>query len=234
MVNPILEEAKKIARHSKLVPLEQKEKYLEHAQEVIINYLYDHQHDIEGWLLLARLECNSPFYDHDRIADCVNHILLYDPFNAYSLLFWSYADYYLKGNLDQDLYNKLCMTHDENPKIMSMIELAKARFLKLKDSNKHEEALKKSIDYAPEFVTHFGMLGRFYIEQGNVMDGVDLIKRGLANIKTIVNSHESHFEIDPANIEQFLDEFFAGTIMSIVVFEQLEILLINNDIKSRI
>src|SRR5271170_680581 len=124
-----------------------------------MNYLHNHQRDTEGWLFLARLECNSPFYDPDRIIDCVNHILLYDPLNTYALLFWSYSDYYLKGNLDQDLYNKLCMVHDENPKIMSLIELAKARFLKLKDSIKYELALKKSIDYAPELVTHFCMLG---------------------------------------------------------------------------
>jgi len=50
----------------------------------------------------------------------VNHILLYDPLNTYALLFWPYADYYFKGNLDQDLYNKLCMVHDENSKIMSL------------------------------------------------------------------------------------------------------------------
>ena len=60
-----------------------------------------------------------------------------------------------------------------------------------------------------------------------------MIKRGLANIKTIVTSHELYFEIDPTDIEQFLDEFFSGTIMSSVVYQQLEILLVNSDIKSR-
>src|SRR5271170_2901192 len=105
MNNSVLEEAKKIARQSRIVSREHKEKYLEEAQEILINYLNDYKQDTHAWLLLTRIECNSPFYDPYRIIDYVSHVLFYDPSNAYALLFWSYADYFLMGSSDDNFYD---------------------------------------------------------------------------------------------------------------------------------
>jgi len=50
-----------------------------------------------------------------------------------------------------------------------------------------------------------------------------LVEQGLANIKRIATA-EGPCMYDPASIDGLLEEFFAGTTMSIVVYEQFQIL----------
>lgn len=216
MNNIILEEAKKIARQSRIVSREQKIEHLEKAEKILINYLKDHPQDTQAWLLLIKIECNPPFDDYDRIVHYANHILSYDFSNAYALLFLSYADYNMMGNSDENLYSRLCMAHNDNAEIMSMIEIAKARYFETRDPVKYEEALKKSIKYCPKYVENFFLLGNLYIQQGKKTEGNFLIEQGVKNITEAVTP-ETACNYDPTSIDEFLAEFFAGTIKINVV-----------------
>jgi hypothetical protein len=203
----VLEQAKKIARKSRKAPSDQSEQYLMQAEDLLLEYLKDHSKDTEAWLLLTMIECNPPLYDYDRIAQYTHHILSYDPSNAYASLFLSYADYYLHGQIKVDTYNKLCLAKDNDPEIMAMIEVAKARYFESNDAEKCELALKKSIEYSSTQVTNFRMLGELYIKQGKLEKGKQLVEYGLSNDDKVV---PANYEYDPVSIQGFFEEFFAG------------------------
>lgn len=217
MRNSILEQARILARQREEVGFEK-------AQEILMDYLKDNLQDTEAWLLLTRIECNSPFDDPERIIHYANHVLAYDPSNVYALLFWSYADYYLMGSSDDRLYDQLCMAHSTDPEIMSMIELAKARYFEQRNIKKCEDALKTSIEYCQNHVRNFCMLGEVCLEQGKIVEARCWIEQGLKNIKQVVTS-ESSYKHDPVSITKFLEEFFAGTSIGIVEHGQLRLLL---------
>jgi tetratricopeptide (TPR) repeat protein len=203
MMNELIENARKIAQLGQ-------ESNFEQAQNMLMEYLKNNMEDTQAWLLLVRIECNSPFDDYDRIVHYAEHILSYDPSNAYAALFLSYAEYYMRGSLDDGLYNKLNMAYNSDPEIMSMIELAKARHFEHRDAIKCAQALKKSIEYCSTYVANFCMLGRLFIEQGKEEEGDLLIKQGAKNVKKMVTA-ENACRPDPTDIGSFLAEFFAGT-----------------------
>src|SRR5690242_11578567 len=151
MQKTIVENAQKIAQMGG-------ESNFEQAQNMLMEYLKSNMQDTQAWLLLVRIECNSPFDDYDRIVHYAEHILSYDPSNAYAALFLSYAEYYMRGSLDDNLGYKLNMAYNSDPEIKSMIELAKARHFEYRDAIKYEQALQKSIEYCSTHVKNFRML----------------------------------------------------------------------------
>lgn len=191
---------------------------LEAAQQLLMNHLITNQYDTDAWLILARLECNAPFYDQDRIIHYAQHVLSYDPSNAYALLLWSYADHHLMGNCDDNFYDQLCMAYDNDKEIMSMIEVAKAWHFELRNVKKYEKALKKSIEYCSTHVINFHMLGNLYIKQGKITEGQSLIERGFQNIKKLRKCENvGDWDVDCVTIESLLDEFFSGIDTSDIV-----------------
>jgi len=205
MQNSILEQARAIVRSGKEAI------NLEKAQQILMTHLNTNPHDTDAWLLLMRIECNSPFDDPERIIHYAQHVLSYDSSNPYALLFWAYADFYMLGGSDSDLYSRLQSAQSNNLEIMSMIELAKARYLELVDIEKCKEALKKSIEYCPTHAMNFNMLGGLYVKEGKVQEGNLLIEHGLHNIKTIFRcKNVDTWKLDRTSIEDFLDEFFSG------------------------
>lgn len=204
MQNSILEQARALARPGK-------EADLASAQELLMNHLVVNPYDTDAWLLLTRIECNSPFDDADRITHYAEHVLSYDPSNAYALLFLAYADYCMRGSSNNDLYDKLCMAKSDDIIIKSMIEIAKAQYFEFRDHKKCEEALKKSIQYCPTHVINFRMLGQLYIRQGNSAEGKLLIEQGTQNFKNFFKHHNIEtWGADCTSIMGHLYEFFAG------------------------
>jgi hypothetical protein len=209
MQNTILAQAQAIAKSGEDVDLE-------YAQQILMDHLITHPQDTDAWLLLIRIECNTPFDDPERIMHYVQHVLSYDPSNAYALLYWSYADYFLMGNLNNELYDNLCMAQSDDIEIMSMIEVAKARYFQHRDPRKYEEALKKSIEYCSTHVTNCRKLGRLYIRQGRIQEGEFLVDQSLQNsentqnIKRAFNHSEVTRGVRCTNLRYLLDKFFAG------------------------
>lgn len=191
----------------------------EQAQNLLMEYLKIHPQDTGMWLLLIRTECNAPFYDHERIIHYVQHVLSYDPYNPYALLFWAYANRYLTGMQSEELYNKLCNVRSDDLRIMGMIEIAKAWYLDDIDTERYESALKKSIEYCPDFAMNFKMLGELYAKLGRTEEGKFLIEHGSQNkqekFKAIANRKSS----DDISLNDFFGQFFAG-IYTIDVYEK--------------
>lgn len=207
-----IEQARQVARQSRDVPLNQSEAYLEKAEVILLEHLKLHMTDTDAWLLLARIECNSPLYDHARITHYAAHVLSYDPTNAYALLLIAYADYYLHGRIEPDTFSKLCLAKNDNPEIMAMIEVAKARYFYFFDKNKYEQALEKSVAYSNNQRINCSELGIIYLNQGKTQEGKTLIEHAIKSVKHTFPSEGTKY--DPASIEALLAEFYSGTTIS--------------------
>jgi tetratricopeptide (TPR) repeat protein len=220
--NPAMIEAIKCARASRRASDDQIGHLMEKSENVLLNYLKDNPQDTAAWLLLLRIECNSPHDDPERIHEYANNILSYDPTNAYALLFLSYASYFLLANTREELYPKLCLAQNQGPKIMAMIEIAKAYHFETRDIAKSMECLRRSIAYFPGYCTSYTMLGELYIKQGNIKEGKKLIEQGLGNIHRLVTpTSVIETEYGPVSIPNFLNEFFAGTTINFVEHARL-------------
>jgi len=160
MKNTIIENAIALANTGK-------ENGFEAAQTILLEHLKLHPQDTQAWLLLIRIECNTPFDDAERITDYAQHILAYDPLNVYALLFLVYADYYTFGGSNQEIYQKLCKLSVKDKKLMAIIEIAKAFYLEYTDHQAYEKILKKSIEYYP-LLSNLRRLGDLYTEQGKL------------------------------------------------------------------
>jgi tetratricopeptide (TPR) repeat protein len=196
-----------------------KSKNMEQAQNLLMDYLKIHPQDTEMWLLLTRTECNPPLYDHERIIHYAQHILSYDPFNPYALLFWAYANRYLTGMQSEELYNKLCKVRNDDPQIMGMIEIAKSWYLYDTDTEKCEAALKKSIEYCPNFEMNFRDLGELYKEQGRLEEANFLIEHASQISKRALKALSGRESSDDISLNDFFGEFFAG-IYTIDVYDE--------------
>ena len=197
-----IEQARQVACQSEEAPLNQREAYLERAETILLEYLKDHMTDTDAWLLLTRIECNSE--SHDRITHYAGHVLSYDPTNAYALLFLAYADYYLHGEIEPDTFSKLCLAKNDDPEIMAMIELAKARYFYSFDKKKYQEMLEKSVAYSSNQQKNCSELGIVYWNQGKKKEGLHLIKKGVANAKA------SDYW-DSSEMECWLNYYYKGT-----------------------
>lgn len=216
----MLERVRQMVYESQKVDIDQVGHLLIAAEDVLTAYLKEHPKDTEVWLLLLMIEYNPPLADAGRIINYAKQILSYDESNPYALLFWAYADYYLKANGDEDLYGRLLRVELGDNELMSMIEVAKARYCELRDLKKYEEFLLKSIDYYGSHVMNYRMLGELYIEQGKKVEGQFLIKHALENISRLVTRDEPS-QYDPTSLTKFLAEFFAGTIINYVEYGRL-------------
>jgi|GEM_PF-1917647 len=196
-------------------------KYLLDAENALLEYLKQNPNDMEGWLLLLCIETNPPLEDPYRIIEFAQRFLENYPLNPYALLFWSYADYYLMANDNEELYRQLYEAKSDDTEIMSMIEVAKARYCEKRDIKKYEECLLASIYYCDYHVTNYGMLGQFYIEHNRIKEGIALIRQGFKNIKRLVTPENAGIDSDPVSLQDFLNEFFTGTTIVYVEYGRL-------------
>lgn len=213
MKKEILSEAAKIVRQNGIQCFEQ-------VEEILLGYLEKYPKDTDAWLLLLRIECNSPLFDEDRIIKYANNVLSYDPNNVYALLFLVYAYYFLIGEISFEIYQKLCLVHNEDPEAMAMIELAKAFYYKNINIDKYECALKKSSMYSMNQQQNLTMLGSLYLKQGKIKEGKMLIEQAIKNVKKIDSPY------DPASLEDFFDEVYKGTNISSLAYNELKSLIL--------
>lgn len=220
MHNLILEKAIRLAEKSMVVSPDEGQDYLIEAQDILLEHLAANPRYTDAWLLLAQLECNPPFYDPDRIMQYTESVLSYDKGNVYALLFLSYADYYLLGGLNDGLIDKLSQAKSDDQNLLSLIELAKARYWEFRNSIEYEKCLLRSIELCDAYVKNYEMLGRLYIKQGKYKDGVLLLKQVLSNLDRVFTPYNT-VPISPVSIKSFLDEFFTGTVMNYMIYNDL-------------
>lgn len=198
---------------------------IDQAQTILDEYLKSHPRDTNAWLLAMRLEYSGAAFP-DKIMEYANHVLSYEPSNISALLFLSYVDYYSLGSTDENLYSTLLNAKTNDSEMLAMLEVAKARYWEDRDLEKCIAALKKSIEYSQHQRINFCMLGQIYIQQKSdykqILEGAELIKRGLSNIKLIVDENTLY---DPTSVSGFFDEFFSGTVIGFVEYEILKMII---------
>ena len=195
----------------------------EKAGLIIKDYLKKYPQCTEAWLLLATIECNPPLEMADEVAKYINPILEYDPTNAYALLLLAHAQYYFTGIIEPETYEKLCSIKNESSEVMAMVEVAKARYFEGKNILEYEKAIKKSIEYSSEQTTNFSMLGKLYLEQGKIVTGKQMIKKGLNNVKKIITVADAiEQDYDPVSIENLFDYYYKGIEMMEFIHNELK------------
>lgn len=211
MNNEIIEQAKIIARY------DTEEKY-EESQQLLLEYLKSNLYDTDAWLLVATIECNPPLEDPIRIIHCAGHILAYDPINAYALLFLVFG-YRLLGRDDSEIvYTSLCQAEHSDPEVMAMIEVAKATYFQYTNLVEYEKVLKRSITYSANQQENLTMLGMLYLEQGKTVEGKDLIRKAIQNVKTVGG------EDDPTDMNCLFDYYFKGTRLTQWRYDELKMM----------
>lgn len=220
----ILEQVIKLANVSMTASQDKKQDYLIQAQDLLLEHLAIHSRDTDAWLLLTLLECNPPFYDPERIIQYASAVLAYDEGNVYALLFLSYADYYLMGGQDSALINKLSQAKSDDQDFLSLIEIAKARFWEFRNQEEYEKCLLRSIELCKTHVTSYTMLGEFYIQRKRYKEGILILKQALFNLNRVFTPYNI-VPISPADMNSFLDEFFVGTVMNYMIYNQLNALI---------
>lgn len=211
----IINRAREIAR------LGTEQAYCE-AQNLLLDYLENEPYDVDAWLLLIRIECNSPLEYPDLIENYANQILHHDQHNAYALLFLAYAQHFLMGEITSETYVKLCSANDAKLEVMAMIEVAKARYLEKISNSQYEKALKKSIAFSSNQQTNLFMLGQYFLKIGEYNQAKNLFKKAIKNIQTIISDND--IDYDPTDIEAFFDYYYKGTSTMKWVYENLKLL----------
>ena len=225
MGNLILKKVIDLANFSTQVPRDKKEDYLTQAQDILLKHLKDQPKDTDAWILLTRIECNFPFYDPDRIKQYTDAVFSYDKGNVYALLFRSYMDYYILGSSDDLLIDKLLQVKSDNKELLSLIEIAKARYWECRNKQEYERCLLRSIELCKDYVTNYEMLGIFYIKQGKYAGGIALIKQALFNVDRVFTP-ENALGCSPADMDCFLKEFFSGLTMNFLIYNELSSYLV--------
>jgi tetratricopeptide (TPR) repeat protein len=200
---PLVEKAKNLVNLSIGVSFKEEVRYLEQAQDLLLEHLEIYHDDIDAWLLLTRLECNAPFYDPERIIKYTGAVLSYDKGNIYALLLLAYSDYYIIGSADDELVEKLSQAKSGDRSLLSLIEIAKARSWETRNKEEYEKCLLKSIELCKTHVANYAMLGELYIKQGRYSEGVQLAKQSIVN-----ENREDVGGNSPADMDYLLEYFF--------------------------
>jgi hypothetical protein len=208
-------ESDMIARLKALVDQRTAKKYIE-AEDILLAYLESNRNDIDGWLLLTRIEWNSPLQDPFRIIEYTNNIFTLEPLHPYALLFVAEAYDAFLGEIDSATLEKLYQVNVEDGEIMAMIEIAKARYFEHKDKHQYQQALERSVQYSMNQQINCADLGLLYFNQGKQELGKSLIKRAIGNVK-----NQGTEKWDAFSMECWFDYYYKGTHLPAVQYEWL-------------
>jgi len=208
MVNSVIELAKDTARIDD-------EKHLVEAEKILLDYLKEHKDDSDSWLLLARIEWNSPLEDPDRILEYLDSIFTRDPTHPYALLFLAQTYHTFLGGINDDIFTQLCHICSPDQEVMAMVEVAKARYFKHRDTIKYQEALECSVKYSRKQQINCSSLGILYCQQGDLKKGRALVKQAVENIKAV------DAKWDEVSIEYWFNYYYKGTEISQWMYDDL-------------
>ena len=188
-------------------------------ETLIEEYLKDNPNDVEMLIILALTVDTVPLADCEKAIASLKKALNIDPHNAYALILCAYIETH-NMVISEDIFEKLCVIHNDNLETMSMINFVKAWYFEENDDEKgYEEALLKSIELCKHHSRNYKSLGFYYVKKGKIYEGKELLKKALLNIKHIYTEDERHEIYD---INQFLNERIKGIHVTEPNFEFLE------------
>ena len=190
-------------------------------ETLIEEYLKDNPDDVEMLIILALTVDTVPLADCEKAVTILKKVLEIDPHNAYALIICAYIETH-NMVMSDDIFERLCAIHNDDPEIMSMIEFVKAwGHETYKDYENYEKSLLKSIELCKHHSRNYKSLGYLYIKRGRVYEGKELLKKALLNIKHIYSQNpENKHEI--YDINEFLNERIKGIHVTEPNFEFLE------------
>ena len=188
-------------------------------EELIEEYLKENPNDVEILITLALTVDTVPLADCEKAVTILKKVLNIDPHNAYALILCAYIEVHNMA-ISNDIFERLCTIHNDNPEIMSMIAFVKSWGYKTyKDYDNYEKSLLKSIELCQNYTRNYESLGYFYIKQGKIYEGKELLKKALLNIKHIYDQTDMYEIYD---VTEFLNERIKGIHITEPNFEFLE------------
>ena len=93
-----------------------------------------------------------------------------------------------------------------------MIELVKSWYYQRKGNNElYEKYLLNSISYCNKHVSNYTELANFYAKKGKKDEAVKFAKKAISNIKVVYTRGSI---TDITDVEDFINEFFKGTLIT--------------------
>lgn len=185
--------------------------YLTIINNLLTETINENPKDSESRLYRALIKFNFSWDAIDLVIADLEKIFEYDPYNPRANLVIAFIQYAFFSEVSKEIFDKLCQITNDNNQIMAMIEIAKAWHLQDFDQILCEKSLQKSIEYAPNFVANYVLLGQFYFNQNNFTKSKELLKKGLNNIKGC------HLEINRSRQLMDIEEFFNEAYTNIYV-----------------
>jgi len=207
----LIERIKGLTKIYYQAPIGERDVYaFEVIKELIDEYLEKNPEDTDARLRLAMLEFGPPWEDPEVISKYLNEIFKYDPNNIYATLTLACIQDTLRGEITDEVFEKLNNLVSENPEINSMIELAKAWYYECKNNNElYEKHLLSSISYCNEHVGNYRALGYLYAQKGEKDKAKKFARKALDNVKVIYD--ENSRIIDITDVEKFINEYLKST-----------------------
>ncbi|MGB8367612.1 MAG: tetratricopeptide repeat protein [Candidatus Babeliales bacterium] len=207
----LIKNIKDLTKMYYLVPIGERDAYsFEIMRNLIEEYLEKNPKDTEVWLRLAMLEFTPPFEDPEMISEYLYGIFKYDPYNIYATITLACIQDVLRGEITEEIFEKLNTLSSDSPELNSMIELEKAKYYQCKDNDAlYEKYLLNSIRDCNKHVKNYKYLAYLYKQQGKKKEAKQLAQKALSNVKVIYG--ENSPITDVTDIEEFINEYIKGT-----------------------
>ena len=185
---------------------------LEEIKNLIDEYLAKNPEDTDIRLRLVMLEYAPPWEDPELLVKYLNKIFKYDPGNIYAALILAYTEEIFWGGITDPVFAKLNNLFSKDPEITSMIELAKSWYYQRKDNNElYEKHLLNSISYCNKHVSNYTELAYFYSKRGEKDKAKKFAQKAINNVKVVFAQGSI---TDITDVEDFINEFFKGTVIT--------------------
>jgi len=191
----------------------EKEAYLvaKELADTLKTYLNLHPNDNNMRLKYALFLFDSLLHDDIEAIEQLNKIIEQDQknINAWFLLA------YIKDRssfIDEQLFAKLCTLKSSDNCMQSMIEYIKSWYYIHNNEKDYEQSLINSINLCDKYVYNYVSLGIFYMQKKKIIEGQNLLRKALDNIKHVYSEEYPYPDI--LDIEEFFNERIKGIHLS--------------------
>lgn len=191
-----------------------------------LDFLSVNKNCTEIWIRLALLNFRDPIGDYPKSIEFLQKVLEYDDNNLDTLLILSFITGWYWSESDTKLIDKIIFLSKGSSEIESIGYYLKAWTYYNVDEENFSYYLKKSIEVFAYHVNNFVDLGSLYIRKGLVLEGQDLIKKAINNVKIIYPEDDS-YEYDFTDKNEFINERLKGNHITKINYDTLLEKLLN-------
>lgn len=178
---------------------------------VLETYLESYPNDITMRLKYALVLYDSLLHDDVEALEQLNKIIISDPKNINAWLLSAYIKAHLSF-IDDQFFINFCNIKSSDKCIQSMIEYMKSWYYIHKSDKEYEKSLIDSINLCDKHVNNYTELAQLYMRNNKIIQGQQLLKKALDNVKLIYPQEPHYFDI--LDIEEFFNEYIKGIHLS--------------------